>query len=166
MTYEKALFKPKPDLGSSKNRLIERKQMSTKTTFKRVALVAVAALGLGLLSAVSAQATANDFVSLSAGTPNPARVGVVSGMTTITGTFTTAGADTVTAQITSAPATSTKAGLTIGALTSSAATGYVAVSSGRVSSTVNAACSRYNSAAIIRPLRSARNNGDLHPSIR
>ena len=29
---------------------IERKQMSTKTTFKRIALVAVAALGFGVLS--------------------------------------------------------------------------------------------------------------------
>ena len=35
---------------------IERKQMSTKTNFKRIALVAVAALGLGLLSSVPTQA--------------------------------------------------------------------------------------------------------------
>ena len=35
----------------------ERKQMSTKTNFKRIALVAVAALGLGVLSSVPAQAT-------------------------------------------------------------------------------------------------------------
>jgi trimeric autotransporter adhesin len=34
----------------------ERKQMSTKTNFKRIALVAVAALGLGLLSSVPSQA--------------------------------------------------------------------------------------------------------------
>ncbi len=34
----------------------ERKQMSTKTNFKRIALVAVAALGLGTLSSVPAQA--------------------------------------------------------------------------------------------------------------
>jgi len=34
----------------------ERKQMSTKTTFKRIALVAVASLGLGLLSSVPTQA--------------------------------------------------------------------------------------------------------------
>ena len=37
---------------------IERKTMSTKTSFKRVALVAVAALGLGVLSSVSASAKA------------------------------------------------------------------------------------------------------------
>ena len=38
-------------------RLIERKQMSTKTTFKRVALVAVASLGFGMLSVVPSSAT-------------------------------------------------------------------------------------------------------------
>ena len=32
----------------------ERKRMSTKTTFKRIALVAVAALGLGVLSVAPA----------------------------------------------------------------------------------------------------------------
>jgi hypothetical protein len=36
----------------------ERKYMSTKTNFKRIALVAVAALGLGVLSSVPSQATA------------------------------------------------------------------------------------------------------------
>ena len=34
----------------------ERKQMSSKTNFKRIALVAVAALGLGVLSSVPSQA--------------------------------------------------------------------------------------------------------------
>jgi hypothetical protein len=37
---------------------IERKTMSTKTTFKRVALVAVAALGIGMVSAVPSNAAA------------------------------------------------------------------------------------------------------------
>ena len=45
---------------------IERKQMSTTTNFKRIALVAVAALGLGVLSSVPSQATINaDSVTLS-----------------------------------------------------------------------------------------------------
>jgi hypothetical protein len=39
----------------------ERKQMSTKTNFKRVALVAVAALGLGVLSSVPSQAAVNSL---------------------------------------------------------------------------------------------------------
>jgi len=40
----------------------ERKQMSTKTNFKRIALVAVAALGLGLLSSAPSQADVTSLV--------------------------------------------------------------------------------------------------------
>jgi hypothetical protein len=48
---------------------IERKQMSTTTNFKRIALVAVAALGLGVLNSVPSQAAINaDTVTLSATT--------------------------------------------------------------------------------------------------
>jgi trimeric autotransporter adhesin len=48
---------------------IERKQMSTTTNFKRIALVAVAALGLGVLSSVPSQAVINsDTVTLSSAT--------------------------------------------------------------------------------------------------
>jgi hypothetical protein len=49
----------------------ERKQMSTKTHFKRIALVAVAALGMGVLSSVPSNATivpANITLSTTAGT--------------------------------------------------------------------------------------------------
>ena len=46
----------------------ERKQMSTKTNFKRIALVAVAALGLGVLSSVPSQALGNQHtLTLTAG---------------------------------------------------------------------------------------------------
>ncbi len=45
------------DLRKFRGSTIERKHMSTKTTFKRVALVAVAALGLGVLASVPSQAT-------------------------------------------------------------------------------------------------------------
>jgi len=48
---------------------IERKQMSTKTTIKRIALVAVAAMGFGLLSVVPSQARSQaDSLTLSATT--------------------------------------------------------------------------------------------------
>ena len=60
MTYEGARFvqaEPRIVRGST----IERKQMSTKTTFKRIALVAVAALGFGVLSVVPSQAAAGDI---------------------------------------------------------------------------------------------------------
>jgi len=40
---------------------IERKQMSTKTNFKRIALVAAAALGIGVLSAIPSSATVSDL---------------------------------------------------------------------------------------------------------
>mgnify|MGYP007113549064 CR=1 FL=1 len=46
----------------------ERKQMSTKTNFKRIALVAVAALGLGVLSSVPAKAVGNLAVTVTNGT--------------------------------------------------------------------------------------------------
>ena len=44
------------DLRKFRGSTIERKQMSTKTTFKRIALVAVAALGLGVLSVAPSSA--------------------------------------------------------------------------------------------------------------
>ena len=39
----------------------ERKQMSSKTNFKRIALVAAAALGIGVLSAIPSSATVSDL---------------------------------------------------------------------------------------------------------
>ena len=55
------------DLEKSSRSTIERKSMSTKTTFKRIALVAVASLGLGLFTAV-APATAGGDVTFSVNT--------------------------------------------------------------------------------------------------
>jgi trimeric autotransporter adhesin len=87
--------------------------MSTKTTFKRIALVAVAALGLGVLTSVApANAAASDVTAISVGTSTPARVGVWGGTTTVTlasGSLTSA--VTLTAQITASPSTSANAGL-------------------------------------------------------
>jgi trimeric autotransporter adhesin len=58
ISYEKA-FSTRADLRIVRGSTIERKQMSTKTTFKRIALVTVAALGFGTMAAVSpASATA------------------------------------------------------------------------------------------------------------
>jgi trimeric autotransporter adhesin len=88
--------------------------MSTKTTFKRIALVAVAALGLGVVSSVApATAASSAITAVSAGTPAPARVGVVSGTTVLTLTHPSAAATSfdVTAQITAAPVGSVNAGL-------------------------------------------------------
>jgi len=82
--------------------------MSTKTTFKRVALVAVAALGLGVLTSVApANATANKAVSsLTAGTMPAVRPGVVANLP-VTAVFAASAATTdtitVTAKVISAP---------------------------------------------------------------
>jgi hypothetical protein len=66
--YERAL-EAQADLRKFRGSTIERKHMSTKTTFKRVALVAVAALGLGVLATVPSQATVQaQSLTLSAAT--------------------------------------------------------------------------------------------------
>jgi trimeric autotransporter adhesin len=94
------------DLRIVRGSTIERKQMST--TIKRVALVAVAALGLGVLSVAPSQAVSQaDTLAISATT-----AAIQTGETataTLTGTFlsdTVAGGDTltVTASATSLPA--------------------------------------------------------------
>ena len=86
--------------------------MSTKTTFKRVALVAVAALGFGTLSSVapaSAAASARTASSVSVGASSPARAGVLA-TTTVTLNFAAAleASDSmvVSAKVLSAPAAS------------------------------------------------------------
>ena len=67
MTYEKGLF-AQADPGIVSGSTIERKQMSTKTIYKRIALVAVAALGAGVLSVAPANAavTAMEDMTLAA----------------------------------------------------------------------------------------------------
>jgi hypothetical protein len=55
MTYESAIH-AQADLRIVRGSTIERKHMSTKTTFKRIALVAVAALGFGVLSVAPSSA--------------------------------------------------------------------------------------------------------------
>jgi hypothetical protein len=89
--------------------------MSTKTTFKRIALVAVASLGFGVLTSV-APATAGDVTptAITVGTIPTAQVGV-SNVTpiTVTAPYTAGGSDsfTVNVRVTSAPAGSAFAGL-------------------------------------------------------
>ena len=51
------------DFEKSSRSTNERKQMSTKTTLKRVALVAVSALGFGLLSVAPSNGAAGDFTA-------------------------------------------------------------------------------------------------------
>jgi len=90
---------------------IERKQMSTTTNFKRIALVAVAALGLGVLSSVPSQATINsDAVTLSSATATQTTADTYTATSaTVTLSFFGAKGDsaTVTTALIEAPAGST-----------------------------------------------------------
>jgi hypothetical protein len=56
--------------------------MSTKTTFKRIALVAVASLGFGMLSVAPSSALADETANLSVFTPVTAQT-VPSGTTSV-----------------------------------------------------------------------------------
>jgi len=99
--------------------------MSTKTTFKRIALVTVAALGFGVLTSVApASATAGTITGVSVGAATPARVGSATS-TTITTKWASAADlaenDTVTvaARVLTAPAGSAMAALTAGVASNS-----------------------------------------------
>jgi len=82
VTTEKAVLRQADSGKALGSTLFERKQMSTKTTLKRIALVAVSALGLGLLSVVPAKATSG---SMSVSTTSLTVVGT--GTTGNTGLF-------------------------------------------------------------------------------
>jgi hypothetical protein len=74
----------------------ERKQMSTKTNFKRIALVAVAALGLGVLSSVPVQAaTSNVTFTLTDGTATTAVSDSTTAATVTVNGYVTAVGDTI-----------------------------------------------------------------------
>jgi hypothetical protein len=80
---------------------IERKQMSTKTTFKRIALVTVAALGFGVMSvAPSSAAVLNPTFTISAGTTTVSLGETASTTSTVGGYFGIASTDTVTVAVT------------------------------------------------------------------
>ena len=86
MTYERALLGQAEREKCSQSTFFERKIMSTKTAFKRVALVAAAALAIGGISAVSAQAATIGVYTptLTSGTTT-----LTTGSGTGTATFTT-----------------------------------------------------------------------------
>jgi trimeric autotransporter adhesin len=115
MTYEKGVF-AQAEPGIASGSTIERKKMSTKTIYKRIALVAVTALGAGVLSVAPASATvtagtsfihagtgattaANFATSVSVAVGTRATVDLTSGFTAGT-----TDAVTLTAVLTSSPA--------------------------------------------------------------
>jgi trimeric autotransporter adhesin len=80
--------------------------MSTKTTFKRIALVAVAALGFGLVPTVSANAAAIAPTTIVVGTIPTAQVGVATTVpvtVTLPAAATTADTFTLVARVTASP---------------------------------------------------------------
>jgi hypothetical protein len=89
--------------------------MSTKTTFKRIALVTVAALGFGVLTSVAPASAGNVTpTAITVGTIPTAQVGVANVTPiTVTAPYTAGGSDsfTVNVRVTSAPAGSAFAGL-------------------------------------------------------
>jgi phosphatidylserine decarboxylase len=87
----------------------ERKQMSTTTNFKRIALVAVAALGLGVLSSVPSQATISGLtVTTTNGTSTAAKSdSATAGNIAIAGLFEVGDSITVTLVENSIPAAAT-----------------------------------------------------------
>jgi hypothetical protein len=114
--------------------------MSTKTTFKRVALVAVASLGFGVLTSVAPASAAQVTLvptAVTAGTSAPARVGA-SSSTTITLTHQSlATADTGTV-IVAAAITAAPTGSTVRTTTNSSTNG-VSIASGTTGTASNQA---------------------------
>ena len=112
ITYERAL-EAQADLRKFRGSTIERKHMSTKTTFKRVALVAVAALGLGVLSVAPSNAfTQADSLTVSSTTAAVLSTDTATATSAPTATLAflaSAATDsmTITASLVSAPATGT-----------------------------------------------------------
>ena len=115
MTNEKGLF-AQAGLRNVRGSTIERKIMSTKTTTKRISLVAALALGLGVLTSVSANATvtaATSFINAGTGATTAANFATSTSVAVgtratvdLTSGFTAGGADavTLTAVLTSSPA--------------------------------------------------------------
>jgi trimeric autotransporter adhesin len=132
MTYVSALgAQADPEIVSGST--IERKIMSTKTIYKRIALVAVAALGMGVISSVSpASAYSQIFAT---GTPT-----VTVSTATVEGSQTqVSGANNFVQVVTSATA-----GLvTISGSTLSSATATTTVATGGLSAVQSAAAATY-----------------------
>ena len=112
MYRDEVVYPLQAELRIVRSSTIERKQMSTKTTFKRIALVTVAALGFGVMSVVPSTATINaDSLTLSAATAaqTTAETGTATSASVTLAFLGTGGADSasVTASLVSGPSGST-----------------------------------------------------------
>ena len=113
----------------------ERKQMSTKTNFKRIALVAVAALGMGVLSSVPAKATyiVAPTLTLTTGTATKAKSdSTTAASITVTATSDIATTDTLSVTATAATFPGTRVpGLVLYFSDTTGSTNAVTVPSGK-----------------------------------
>jgi len=118
---------------------IERKQMSTKTTFKRIALVTVAALGFGVMSVAPSNAAA-DSMTLGAATSS-ATVGVAVSNTVTLSAIAGGAGETLTATVLliSAPSTSANAAVLPGTVTPTWSSGTSNTDTNTVGSAASAA---------------------------
>jgi hypothetical protein len=141
MTYEKGLFaQADPEIVSGST--IERKKMSTKTIYKRIALVAVAALGAGVLSVAPANATAASIATLG----TPVRTGV--NTWTVSLSLSVTGADDCVADADASDYTLT-AGATTPLEATAPATGVVTFASTAVTVSNTAGTGSSSTAAIV-----------------
>jgi hypothetical protein len=92
---------------------IERKQMSTKTTFKRIALVTVAALGFGVMSVAPSNAAIAGLTSTLSASTTTVDMGIAAKVTQTVGGLFNLNSDTATTTValTSWPAAATNASL-------------------------------------------------------
>ena len=124
MTYEKALIS-QAELRIVRGSTNERKQMSTKTLRKRIALVAVSALGFGLVGAAPSMATAITCSAATGGLTVTANVSATIGVCTTSGTLATS-TDTVAFETVTGPEAGVMTITAVGAVTGTATTHEVA----------------------------------------
>jgi trimeric autotransporter adhesin len=105
MTYVSARF-AQADPGIVSGSTIERKKMSTKTSFKRIALVAVTALGAGVLSVAPANAAAATATAVAPATSAAGATASSTDLGTVTFANVASGAtaDTYAVQVLTGPA--------------------------------------------------------------
>ena len=115
MYRDEVVYPLQAELRIVRRSTIERKQMSTKTTFKRIALVTVAALGLSIVavapssaapSAIQLSASATTGSQLTAGTYDTATAATVT-LSFLNGAVAVSDTASVTAYLISAPAGNT-----------------------------------------------------------
>ena len=128
----KGLMRQADRKKSLRSTLIERKQMSTKTSIKRVALVAVSALGFGVLTSVapaSAAAVTGTVTPVSVSFTGATLDDAPNAMISWTTTAAIAVGDTITLTLTAAPSSAAQAKI-IGAGSIGAARGAISAGAG------------------------------------